>query len=983
GASRIQADRAFVANNSWKTVELASLQVGGALGSPYVYFVTGNNDSLWINGQTTFARDFVFQADSGQGITFNGVISGNGSVNRRSNGATAYFNANNSAGYSGGTFFTGSGRNYLGALEGGQVSLSTTAKLGKGHVYVGPLALFQINDAGNLQSGQNIYTSGNLSWFSNFSLAADLPLEQVRLRSLGLGGIQNGSTDYFLNASNPSSGVLSLGTVYTQPLNQRMIGDGMWWIGSATNGVGANGVYNAATLAPGLSDTYRLGAGGNTLFIGTNGNANVLTDIDAGKTSSLVVGSPVTVQSMGVGSWGNGTVVLMNSQNYTGSTLVNTTSTLDFRGTLTTSGITSYGTVNVAGEVGTFINPVTSSNIPVTLRPGATLRFDNTSAGVLPATATQGRWEDGTAISLTDNVLRLQGNAAVEVNETVGAITANGGGNRIEIVRGVAGRTTSLTTPSITRSNFGTVQLIHNGATLGSDERLLLSVAAPTVTNGMVDAWMFSATDVQFLTYNTDNGFFDAGFDHVFGTAATLTASVNAPTARALFSVTPTLNGADYTVQALRIDADVSLTTASAATNTTNRLIIAGSGGVSGLILNATGARTIQTGIWAGAGGNQELIIFNNHNGNAANTLSIGILANSTTSGRIAANGLTKTGAGTLIILSDQPDLSGDIRIQQGVLQFNANGAATDTVSNIAGTGSNIIFQGNNTSLNLRFGDTPFTAMNFTLNKNIVIGDHVSVATINYDRIGNVTGKNIYLNNLTFGANEGDNGQVLRLLNPSNTSYRLHFNGTTTLVGRSSFAVDNNYSSSASEVMLNGLVTGTGTLVKGASDSRTRTLNILNQASLNNYSGGTVLQGGNLLVLANAPSVAQNTSSNITVGGLGSGPLTLMQGVLDARFDSNQLTDKNGTYTRAAAVVTVTATAHGYANGQVITVTNGPETGTFVITGVPNANTFTYNSLTSGTIASSPFTSIGPDAEIEFARYGAGAGQDLNINGSV
>lgn len=974
GASRVGVDRAMLANSSFKTVEINNIEVNGALGSAYAYFVLGNNDSVWVNGTTTFQRDLRLQVDGGQGLTLNGLISGNGTFSRNANGGSLYINADNSSGYFGGTFFTGSGRNYLGSLEGSQLTLSNTAKLGAGNVFIGPNAMFQINSAGNLQANQNFYVSGNLSWGANFSLAADLTLDQVGLRSAGLGGIQNGAANYYLSASNPSSGMLSLGTIYTKALDMRALGDGMWYLGSSTNGIGANGAYDAATLAPGLGNTYRLGAGGNILFFGTNGAANVLTDSDVACPSNLVVGAPMTVQSMGPTNFGTGTVVLLQNQNYTGSTLVNWQSTLDFRGTMETSGFEVYGTLNVAGESGTFLKSGTGANIPVTLRPGAFLRFDNTSAGVLPLASSDGRWQDSVGISLNDSVLRLQGNAAVEVVETVGAITANNGGNRIEVVRGVAGRGTELRTPSITRVGNGTIQFVHNGSQLGSDERVILTGPAPTVTNGMVAPWMVSNSDNQFITYNADNGFTIAGFDHSFATAGTIASSVSLPTSRALFTAAPTLNGADYSVWALRLDADVSLTTASAATNTTNRLII-GSGG---LLSNA--ARTVQAGIWAGTSGTDELIIYNN------NTLNVGILANNTTSGRIKASGITKMGSGTLVLLSEQSDFSGDIRIQQGALQLNHNGAATDTVSNIAGTAGNIIFQGNNTTLNLRFGDTPFTAMNITLPKSIVIGDYVSVATINYDRIGSVTGKNIYFNNLTFGANNGDVGQVLRLLNPTNDGYRLHFNGTTTLTGRSSFAVDNNYTGSASEVMLNGLVTGSGTLVKGASDSRTRTLNLLNTLSLNNYTGGTVLQGGNLLTLGMAPSVAANTSSNIGTGGLGSGPITLMGGVLDVRFDSNQLTDKTGTYTRSGTTVTVTTpTAHGYANGQVITVTTGPEQGAFVITGVPSSTTFTYTSLSSGTVASTPFTSIGPDADIEFVRYtgGTGSGLDLNVNGSV
>ena len=982
GASRVAVDRAMLANSSFKTVEINNIEVNGALGSAYAYFVLGNNDSVWVNGTTTFQRDLRLQVDGGQGLTLNGLISGNGTFSRNANGGSLFINADNSAGYFGGSFFTGGGRNYFGSIEGSQVTLSNTAKLGAGHVFIGPNALFQINDAGNLQANQNFYVTGNLSWMANFSLAADLPLDQVGLRSGGLGGIQNSATNYYLSASNPSSTVLSLGTVYTKPLDMRTLGDGMWYLGSATNGVGANGAYDAATLAPGLGNTYRLGAGGNTLFLGTNGNANVLTDSDIACPSNLIVGAPMTVQNMGPVAFGTGTVVLLQNQNYTGSTLVNWQSTLDFRGTMATSGFEVYGTLNVAGEAGTFLKGGTGANIPVTLRPGSLLRFDSTSAGALPLSATQGRWEDSVGISLSDSVLRLQGNPAVEVVETVGAITANNGGNRIEVVRGVVGRGTELRTPSITRVGNGTIQFVHNGSQLGSDERVILTGTAPTVTNGMVSPWMVSASDTQFVTYNADNGFTIAGFDHVFGTAATLTANVSQPTSRAFFSAIPTLNGADYSVYGLRIDADVNLTTASAATNTTNRLII-GSGG-----LLSNGGRTVQAGIWAGTGGTDELIIYNN------NTLNVGILANNTTSGRIKASGITKMGAGTFQILSEQPDFSGDIRVQQGALQFQYTGTTASNVTSVmGGVGGNILLQGNNTSLILRIGNDNWTAPGgtFSFNNSVVLGDYVSTATINYDRAGgNISGKRIILNNLTFGQNNGDVGQVLRLLGPTNDAFSIQFNGTTTLVGRSAIAVDNNYSSGANDAFLMGKVTGSGMLVKGPSDSRTRTLFLQNINSLNDWAGGTTLQGGTLQVQARAANVAANAVSNITLGGLGTNStVTVMGGTLDLRVDgavsgaadtdiefvrytsgsgngldlvvngSTALNfDRNsyqGTYTRSTGVVTATLPGgHGFVNGQTVSVTTGANANNFVITSIIDANTFTYADAT-GTAAAGFF----------------------------
>ncbi|MBL9182202.1 MAG: autotransporter-associated beta strand repeat-containing protein [Verrucomicrobiaceae bacterium] len=982
GANRVQSDRSFIANNSFKTVQINNLEVGGALGSPQVYFVLGNNDSIKVNGTTTFLRDMTLQVDGGQGLVLNGLISGNGTFNRRSNGGTLYINADNSVagGYDGGTFFTGGGRNYLGSLLGNQVTLSDTAKLGKGHVWVGPLASFQINSAGNLQAGQNFHVSGNLSWAGRLSLAADLSLEQIRLRSNGLGGIQDSATDYFLNARNPSSGVLALGTIYTQALDMRTLGDGMWFLGSMTNGVGGNGAYDAATLKPGLADTYRIGAAGNTLFFGTNGNANVLTDVDETKPANLVVGAPMTVQNSAPLNDGAGTVVFLQNQNYTGSTLVNRSSTLDFRGTLTTSGIETYGVVNVAGEAGTFINPNNFNNIPVTLRPGATIRFDNTSAGVLPVTETEGRWQDSVGFTLTDNVIRLQGNAAVEVVETVGAINVVSGANRLDVVRGVIGRGTELRTPSITRSGFGTLQLNTNGSQLGSDERIIITGAAPTVTNGMVAPWIINNNDIQFVTYNSDVGFTIAGFDRVQA-AATLAATVTAPNDRTFFSGNVVLNsGVDFETYALRLDGNVTLGTA---TDNTAQLII-GSGG---LLSNST--RTITAGIQAGTG-TSELILFNN------GTTAIGEFANPNTAGQIAASGITKFGGGTLQFLGNNASFTGDIRLQQGAVELNYRNTAnvsTEIVTTIGGNGGNIIFEGAGTILNLRGGqdgtNVNFTGNTVTFNKGIVLGDYIPTATISVDRSAGsaATSQNkiFYLNGgITFGANNGDVGQVLRI--DGRNGIRLQVNGTTTLTGRSSFAVENGYTGTSNDLFLKGQVTGSGMLIKGPSDSKGRNMFLFNLQNLNNYTGGTVLQGGTLQVAARASNGAANTNSNLLVGGMGNGPITLMQGVLDLRVDgaasgaadtdiefirytdtgigqdvfvkgSSQInvdrTNLQGYYTRTSGTLTaIIPEGHGYQVGQSVTVTTA--TGAtaaptnFTLTAV-TANSITY---TDGTTSS-------------------------------
>lgn len=988
GGTRVQADR-VIANNSFKTVQINNLEVGGALGSAAAYFVLGNNDSMRVNGTTNFLRDLNLQVDGGQGLVLNGLISGNGTLNRRANGGTLYINADNSVagGYDGGTFFTGGGRNYLGSVMGNQVTLSDTAKLGKGHVWIGSIASFQINSAGNLQAGQNFHVSGSLSWAGTLSLGSDLSLDQIRLRSNGLGGIQDGATDYFLSARNPSSGVLALGSLYTQPLDLRRLGDGMWFLGSMTNGIGANGSYEAASLVPGLDDTYRLGAGGNTLFFGTNGNANVLTDINPAAPSRLTVGAPMTVQNSTSWNGAAGTVVLMQNQNYTGSTLVNRGSTLDFRGTLTTSGIEAYGTVNVAGEAGTFINPTTGNNIPVTLRPGATIRFDNTAAGVLPTTATQGRWQDSVGFNLTDNIVRLQGNAAVEVVETVGDINVVTGANRLDVVRGVVGRGTELRTPSITRSGFGTLQLNTTASQLGSDERIIITGTAPTVTNGMVAPWVINNNDIQFVTYNADTGYTIAGFDrvHAGGTSA---ATLNFANERVIFSTAATVMGTGFDINAyaLRLDQDVTLQTAAADTATTNRIIL-GSGG---LLSNST--RTIRSGLWAGATGTNELLIFNN------GTTAIGEFANPSTAGQIRASGITKFGGGTLQFLGNNAGFSGDIRLQQGAVELNYRNTADVSTpivaTTIGGNGGNIVFEGAGSTLNLRAGQdgtgTNFSGAAVTFNKGIVISDFNPLAVVNVDRsAGTGTGSQsktiIMSGGIAFGQSNGDVGQLLRL--DLRNIFNLAVDGATTLRGRSSISVeDASYAgTTATTVFLRGLINESAagaSLIKGPSDSKTRTLDISHINALNSYTGGTVLQGGTLRVMARSTNVAANASANLVGGGLGNGDITLMQGLLDLRLDgaatgaadgdlefvrytggtgagSNLIvkgsttinadrSSYTGTWSRTGTVVTATLPGgHGFVNTQSVNVSAGLATGNVTITGV-SGNTFTYTVADSG-----------------------------------
>ncbi|MEQ1859582.1 MAG: autotransporter-associated beta strand repeat-containing protein [Chthoniobacteraceae bacterium] len=868
GASRVQVDR-ILANNSNKTVVLNSLEVGGALGTPYVFTTGGNGDSLWFNGTTTFTRDLYLQNDVP--TTLNGVISGSGTFAKRA-GTNLFINADNTSGWEGGTILGVGGTTFLGSFEGNQLTLSDTAKLGTGPVIVNSAAALQINSAGNLQAGQRIHVGGNLNDFGMLRLAADLSLDQLGFRAAGLGGAPAAASNYYLTSTNPATGALALNTIYTKALDLRTIGDGTWFLGSSTNGVGANGSYDAATLGAGFNNTYRLGAGGSTIFVGSNGVANVLTDTS--RANSVVIGAPLSIQNNGVMAFGSGNVVLLASQNYTGTTLINRASTLDVRGALATSAIEIYGGLNIAGEGGTLL--AGGSNIPVALRPGATLRFDNTAAGVLPVSAAAGRWQDSTDLTLDSATLRMQGNAAVETSETIGALTVQGG-SFLEIVRGVIGRGTELRTSSINRAGAGTLTFNTTSEQLGSDERLVITGASPTVTNGMVAPWMVTNTNIDFLTYNADTGFVRAGFTRNLG--GTQAAAVSLPTERVLSNADIVLNtGITATVHALRLDNNLTLGTAADAT----AQMIIGSGG-----LISNGTRTINAGLVFGSVATPvEALVFNN------GTTTIGDTANFATSGQIIATSLTKSGAGTLVMQSNQSAFAGNINVNQGILQLSyaPSAAITAPTVNIGTNGGTIFLNGANTQLNLLGGNDNLTG-SAVFNANVTIGDFNPIVQFFADRAGGaITDRRAIIGgNFSFGQNNLETGQIARFTTTNSFDFQLGDSASdlVTLNGKSVFVVDNALSGQGRQLFVGATVTGPGTLVKGPIDTRSDLMLLENVTTLNDWSGGTIVAGGTLRIYAKATNVAAGASTNLTAGSLGTGVVTLMAGSLDLRVDND------------------------------------------------------------------------------------------------
>ncbi|WP_395731060.1 beta strand repeat-containing protein [Prosthecobacter sp.] len=954
GGTALNLTRASSASN--KTVQFGTLAFGGPLGSP---LLTLNNvaDNLQLSYSFTglsFIKDAQITNNSRTGgngnVTINGPLSGNGTL-LKGGGGGLFINSDNSATFKGG-YVSNGGTTFFGTFEGNMLTLSdtpgiaglvTTSNLGTGNTLIQPGSAIQYNSISNIAVGAGSIDlrSNVMANYGILRMAANAPLSDFKLLIGNLGGPQN--TSYFglaggngLNGGgkNAGSAIIALNTVYTQTINLAMIGDGTAFLGSTQNGVGLNGSYNAATLGAGAGNTYRLGAGGSILYVSSDmANSNVLT----GAGAALIVGLPHSSLNGDniTASNGRGTVVLMTANNYTGSTLVNRASTLEFRGSLTTSSFDTWGILTAGGLGGTFLNAAgTAMLAPVTLRNTSEVRFDY-STGLLATTKLegyggQGRWLDSQSIDLNNSTIRLIGNRDIEVTETVGDVTVGKFGQLVAqrdlldrtvnlVIGGGAGvditRLTQTNNGLTIAGNSASLQINPaNAGVLGSDERVKLSsgiganglVALGGITNGMVAPWIVNATDAQFLTYTLDNGFVNAGFDRTSagGNIAAAGQLIGANDRFLLNTAVLTFNaaglGIGLDVYAGRFDTGITFgnnITAAA----TDRIRLQ-----SGGFINPNAAVQIFTGIEVGVAGSglKEFNIYNQNN------VTIGTITTQTasstvpglsptTTGQITnASNVVKQGGGTLVIDSPQASFSGNWIVNQGSIAFrsttvqaNLGGTATLAQMN-AGTNGLVVINNHGGQLQLR-SDTANTVYNLGL----VIGEGNAQATINNDRAAATTGTflSILTGGIRFGGAPGEQGQTLFVSNAAN-NVAIQVNGplvlsAATMEGAPAY----NYIRQDPNLTVYGQVTGGATLVHSGGG----TLELGNgftafNNGINTFTGGLQNVQGTINVRGTTTGVvnpfAGAVNSLINNGGIGSGDVTMYSGTLNLLIDGANTT---------------------------------------------------------------------------------------------
>ncbi|MCB1208520.1 MAG: autotransporter-associated beta strand repeat-containing protein [Verrucomicrobiales bacterium] len=666
-------------------VTLVNDRNGGA-GRTIVYGANnGTNTYRTLNG-----AHWRIRSDSGDSIVFEGKT---------------YINDN-------ATYFTDSGALFLrDTLEGGGVlaksgsnqilfdnNVANSNWTGRIDVQSGMIRVNQANATlGGVGSSVLVHSFGGVSVHNTNNFGTGSGLAEVRasnpmsLPILGIGAASGYATvSAFYNGfavTGSGNGVLALDNGQTFATDPAMASfqNGNWFLGSHSGGtLSANSLDPWGTTG----EHFLLGGGSSTLTL----NPSTAGAAQLAGSYRAIIGSMNNIN-------GYGTVVIgANANNtYDAGTLITRSRNIDgsYRGTpLSLQGGNSagtlraslgYGDVDVFGEVriegaaGTAANSTGGLNTNTwRLHPGSRLRFDNGTA--FTGTGTAGRWEDTAAIALNGAVLDMAGGNSTSAfnSETVGDISIERGSE--VVVRRSTAAAAELISSGISRVGNGTLMLRHDAGLLGANttavttasanvNRFIISAGAGTgvgqvpVTNNMVDPWIVSRSDNQFLKYDATAGFQiitqgGAPTNYISSAATTLDGAVlplNNGTEILDATANPATLGANLDVHALRVSRSINVS----ADGSYNRITIR-----SGGIIAAANTDVMNPDLYFGSSGlgDGEALIWAN-----AGALQI--------NGKLFAYQVTKSGTNALIISSDQPQFTGNWVVNGGSLRFDTPGA--------------------------------------------------------------------------------------------------------------------------------------------------------------------------------------------------------------------------------------------------------------------------------------------------------------------
>lgn len=874
------------------TISSGTLQIGngGTTGS-----IIGN---VIDNGTLAFNHS--------DDLSFSGVISGSGSLNKHGAGTLTLTTANT---YTGDT-----------TLNTGTLGLGADNAIGSG--------MLTINSGTLRASGSARTLSNNVVFNGNFTLG----------RATNLTGSIALTKNITLTSANPDTGSATTSTLSgvisgnygitfvdgTNPIGAIVLSNSNIYTGDTTLLSGTLTLANSLALQNSTFDykggTLDLGALGNVTFGGLSGNqALALTNTSASAIALTLGGNHASTSYSGMLSGsgsltktGSGTLTLTGNHTYTGGTTISA-GTLQLGDGGTTGSI--VGNITNNGSVAfnrsdavTYSNVISGSGSFIKSGSG-TLTFTGANTYNGGTTINAGMLQignGGTTGSITGNIVN---NAALVFNRSDDVTcsgTISGTGSLAQSGSG---------TLTLTSTNTYTGSTTLNAGTLGIGAGDALGTGTLTINGGTLRAVGSGRTLNNNVVLNGD---FTLGrVTHLAGSITladdiTITSANPDTDAGAVF--TSTLSGV--------ISGNHGLTFTEGG-NPIGKIILSGDNTYTGTTTISAGTLQIgnggTTGSVAGEIINHAALIFNRSD-------------SLTYAGGISGSGsFTQAGFGTLTLTGNHT-YTGGTTISSGTLRIGNGGTSGGITGNISNNAA-LVF---NRSDALAYAD--------------VISGSGSLTQTGSGTL-TLTGANTYSGGTTINAGTisianasalGSGSLALNNGTLANTA-ALTFSPSITLGSGGTF------STAGGELILTGEISGSGSLTKSGGSTLTLT-------SANTYTGGTTLNAGILALGSdNALGTGTLTLNGGTLRAAGAGRTLTNHVIFNGDFTLGRSTNlsgaitltKNITLTSAnpdAQGATSTSTLSGVISGNYgLTFTEGTNpTGTLVLSG---ANTYTGNTV--------------------------------------